>query len=114
MSMLNINYPATIYALVTAIASDGLGNLVVSVNCFSDSDCKIPVDSLEFVQTEDLTEAGVAVHKYGSLVIPDASNTSVTVADLELLCRGVKYTTATSTALKSLAIGSKISYTHIS
>ena len=46
-------------------------------------------NSVNFVQTEELAKAGIAVQKYGAIVIPSTSTSEITlVADLD----GITYT----------------------
>ena len=47
----------------------------------------------EFTQTEPATRAGIAIHKYGAVMIPSTDNTELT---LELLINGTKYTAQTT------------------
>ena len=52
-----------------------------------------------FIQTEDLTEAGIAVHPFGALMIPDGQEeTEIT---LEVVINGVKYIGATAVTAAS-------------
>ena len=55
-----------------------------------DGTATLAPNSVNFVQTEELTKAGIAVHKYGAIVIPSTiSETEITlVADLD----GTTYT----------------------
>ena len=58
-----------------------------------------------FVQTENATKAGVAIHKYGAVIIPeDAAETDIT---LEMVVNGVTYTGATAINA-STAVGANI------
>lgn len=57
--------------------------------------------NLKFVQTEDLTEAGVAVHPYGALIIPSSVSTAFTI---EVETAGEHYT-STSEISKSSDVG---------
>ena len=44
----------------------------------------------QFVQTEDATKKGVAVHKYGAVMLPVSNTVSPTI-DLDYLVNGVTY-----------------------
>lgn len=58
-----------------------------------------------FVQTENATKSGVAIHKYGAVIIPeDSAETNIT---LEMVVNGVTYTGATAINT-SIAVGSNI------
>lgn len=54
--------PAASYTVSMDSMSIGDGGTVLTFN--------VPVDGAQFVQTEDLTEAGVAVSPYGSVILP--------------------------------------------
>ena len=60
----------------------------------------------EFVQTEQATRAGVAIHKYGAVMIPATDNTELT---LELLINGTKYTAQTAIS-KANEVGATITF----
>lgn len=63
-------------------------------------------DDYEFVQTRPLTQAGIAVHKYGAVIVPaDKASTSV---QLLVKSNGTSYMAASGTAASGLSIGSKI------
>ena len=61
----------------------------------------------EFTQTEAATTAGVAIHKYGAVMIPSTDNTALT---LELLINGTKYT-AQTTISKANNVGETVTFT---
>ena len=61
----------------------------------------------QFVQTQDATENGVAIHKYGAIIIPNNVNTPLT---LELSEDGVKYTSQTPITTDSV-VGTVIKFT---
>jgi len=73
---------------------------------------EVPADSLsltptsyQFEQTEDLTKDGVAVQKYGAIIVPDA----VTDEVLSVNIAGVAYTSPSIT-FASLDVGTKITF----
>lgn len=60
-----------------------------------------------FVQTEDATEDGIAVHPYGAIIIPNAKTDGLTV---EILINGISYTGGTD--LKPASdVGDEITFT---
>ena len=63
-------------------------------------------DGTEFVQTETLTTAGVAVQKYGAMIVPSISTN--TEADIEFKCLGATYKGTGTTKLSELEVGTTI------
>lgn len=63
-------------------------------------------EGMEFVQTNDLTTGGVAVQKYGALIIPSTSTN--TVADIETKYLGSVYKGSGTTKLSELEVGASI------
>ena len=50
-------------------------------------------ERVEFIQTEALTRSGVAVHKYGAIIIPADKVTELTTLTLEVKLGAKTYTT---------------------
>ena len=64
--------------------------------------------SINFVQTEDTTEDGVAVQKFGSYIVPKtALEKSYT---LEATIKGTQYATASAIELGALAVGDTVTF----
>ena len=63
-------------------------------------------ESVEFVQTEALTTGGVAVQKYGAMIIPSTSTN--TEADIEFKWVGATYKGTGTTKLSELEVGATI------
>lgn len=63
-------------------------------------------EGTEFIQTETLTTAGVAVQKYGAMIVP-SKNTN-TEADIEVKYLGTAYKGSGTTKLSELAVGTAI------
>lgn len=59
-----------------------------------------------FVQTEDATENGIAIHKYGAVIMP---NTETSGTTLELTINGKSYTAGTALTPES-AVGDEITF----
>ena len=59
-----------------------------------------------FVQTEDATENGIAIHKYGAVIMP---NTETSGTTLEILINGKSYTAGTDLTPES-AVGDEITF----
>lgn len=66
-------------------------------------------DAIQFVQTEALTELGVAVHPYGALLIPDAKASE----ELTLVAKinGTTYTASSAIAGDTVAVGDTVTLT---
>lgn len=60
----------------------------------------------QFVQTEDATEGGIAIHKYGAVMFPADSETELT---LELIVNGTKYTAGTNVSIAT-DVGTEITF----
>lgn len=63
-------------------------------------------EGTEFVQTNKLTTGGVAVQKYGALIIPSTSTN--TEADIEVKYLGTEYKGSGTTKLSELEVGTSI------
>lgn len=99
----DITLPETITVNVDAKdVSDIATVLTISADFVS---AGLKPQNVNFIQTNELTTAGIAVQKYGGIIIPAAkSKTAITlVADIN----GTKYT-ATSTINASAAVDSKV------
>lgn len=84
--------PSTITVEITGKDTSEVGT-IFTLNVQSDTATLAP-NTLNFVQTEDLTTAGIAVQKYGAVIIPSTKSASeiTLVADLD----GTTYTGATT------------------
>lgn len=69
-----------------------------------------PTD-VEYTQTKDMTEDGVAVQKFGSYILPKDALAETYVIGASI--KGTSYATAT-TALGALSVGSKITFAKLS
>ena len=63
-------------------------------------------EGTEFVQTETLTSASVAVQKYGAMIVPSTSTN--TEADIEVKYLGTAYKGSGTTKLSELEVGASI------
>lgn len=88
-----INYPDKINVFVESV-SMAIRN-IYDENSPYDAVIKfIPmIDSYEFIQTEELTELGVAVHPYGAVIIPDYESLSEEEVTIKIMYKGTEYTT---------------------
>lgn len=87
-----IDKPSTIPVEITGKDISEVGT-IFTLNVKNDTATLAP-NTLNFVQSEDLTKAGIAVQKYGAIVIPSTQSTTpiTLVADLD----GTTYTGAES------------------
>ena len=94
--------PSTINVTVTdKSASDDVTILTLGV---TEKD-SVASQELQFTQTKDLTTQGIAVHKYGAVIIPKAqAGTAIT---LEATVQGTKYVGKTSVSSAS-AVGDAV------
>lgn len=83
--------PNTFNATV-ADKSIGNGATVISLSV-ADSAALVPSNVI-YIQTADATEDGVAIHKYGAIIIPDSE--TVTGAVIKCTIDGTEYTSATA------------------
>lgn len=88
----NITAPSTLTVHIDSKDESGEA-IVYTLRVEGEGGTLAPTD-YEFVQTEALTKAGIAVQSYGAILIPDSqSSTEIT---LELTCGGATYTGATA------------------
>ena len=64
--------------------------------------------SINFVQTEDTTEDGVAVQKFGSYIVPKTALEKTYT--LEATIKGTQYATASAIGLGALAVGDTVTF----
>ena len=98
-----ITTPSELTATVTAVDKVS-GATVVNVN-FADAVSLAPSD-VQFEQTEALTEAGVAVQKYGTFIIPKTALAETFTVSAKI--KDIAYATAEAVTLGGLAVGDTI------
>jgi hypothetical protein len=103
-----IDVPATFTAEVTDI-STVKGVSVINVLADDETASFSPTD-VQYVQTEGLTEDGVAVQRFGSYIVPKTALENSYV--LEATIKGTKYT-STSTNVGGLAQGDTVTFTKV-
>lgn len=94
----NVTSPAT--TTITVTGKDTDKDSGATVLTFSSP------EGTEFAQTETLTTAGVAVQKYGAMIVPSTSTN--TEADIEVKYFGAVYKGTGTTKLSELEVGAKI------
>ena len=88
--------------------SDEAVTFTLSVEA-SDGSATLEPMNYQFVQTQALTTAGIAVHKYGAIMIPASQfETEIT---LELVIDGNKYTNTTTKITSATAVDTTIALT---
>ena len=98
----NISMPASINVGVETKATNA-GTTVMTLSVQEDD--TFVGGNANFVQTENATKSGVAIHKYGAVIIPE--NAAETAITLEMAVNGVTYT-AETTINAATAVGSNI------
>lgn len=81
------------------------------INVALDESTSLAPSEVEYTQTEDMTEDGVAVQKFGSYILPKNALAENYVIGASI--KGTSYATAT-TALGALTVGSKITFAKLS
>jgi hypothetical protein len=104
-----IDKPATITVEITGKDVSEVGT-IFTLNV-KDNESTLAPNSVNFVQTNALTTEGIAVQKYGAIVIPSTKSASkiILVADLD----GITYTAATEITADS-AVGDTVALNKVS
>ena len=105
-SSATIATPSTFDATVTDVSKVS-GATVIAVEV-DDSTASFAPSDIQYVQTEAMTEDGVAVQKFGAFIVPKTKLESGYV--LEATIKGDSYKSA-STVVGGLAVGDTITYT---
>lgn len=99
----NIEAPATI--TVEVVNKSTAENGTVMVIEVQENDATLANSYYKFVQTEDATTKGIAVHKYGAYMFP-ANAAEGTAVVIEL--NGIKYTNSSTLLATTLTVGTTI------
>lgn len=78
------------------------------VNLVAEEDTSLAPSDVQLVQTEDMTEKGVAVQKFGSYIYPKTANDEA--FELKAMIGGTSYITATSMLLTGLTQGTEVTF----
>ena len=100
-----IDMPATIDCEITGVSKSDAGTVITIVPAIDAA--ALHQTDVQFVQTEGLTRAGVAVHKYGALIYPP---NAVTTEKLEIMAGGLVYNTAAAFDYTTAAVGDKVNF----
>ena len=96
--------PANFVATVTDISKvSGVSVINVEVD---DSTASLQPSDIQYTQTEDMTEDGVAVQKFGSFLVPKTKLTETYTVGASI--NGTAYVTSTAVQLGGLAVGDTI------
>ena len=98
----NIEAPATI--TVEVVNKSTAENGTVMIIEAQENDATLANSNYKFVQTEDATTKGIAVHKYGAYMFP--ANAEGTAVVIEL--NGIKYTNSSTLLTTTLNVGATI------
>lgn len=98
----NIAAPASITVEVTATSMNEGATVITLVPQFDGA--KIGDQSYKFVQTDDMTSKGIAVHPYGAIIYPD--NAAATTISVEMA--GNTYTSAAAFAYTTASVGDTV------
>ena len=99
----NIEAPATV--TVEVVNKSTAENGTVMVIEVQENDAALANSNYKFVQTEDATTKGIAVHKYGAYMFP-ANAAEGTAVVIEL--NGIKYTNSSTLLATTLTVGTTI------
>ena len=100
----NISMPATINVGVEAMSTNA-GTTVITLSVQEDD--TFVGGNPTFVQTQSATENGIAIHKYGAIIVPNG--VEVETLDLAMVVNGVTYT-ATTPLDNTIKVGSNVQF----
>ena len=103
-----VTYGASITGTVDSVAESD-NAIAIAISLASDTASLTP-QSYIFEQTEDLTKAGVAVQKYGALIVPKGDTDVAETLTVGIAGSTVSYSTSTAVTFASLGVGSTITF----
>lgn len=98
MGMLTIKYPESFTLPVESLVISYLGGDNSDTHCILSlgvGENKESTDAIEFLQTEELTNAGIAVHPYGAIIYKMVFDGEPDEYFLSLKYKGKTYTSTT-------------------
>lgn len=104
----SVTYGASITGTVDSVAESD-NAIAIAISLASDT-ASITPQSYIFEQTEDLTEVGVAVQKYGALIVPKGDTDIAETLTVGIAGTDVSYSTSTAVTFASLGVGSTITF----
>ena len=114
-STASLGTPSAVVYTVSSVDTDSAGNKVINLDVTSiTGGTALTYNNMRLVQNEDMTEAGVAVQPYGSIIVPSTA-TGTDKVDIEAT-DGVNSFTyeRTITQLKALAVGDTVTLSLVS
>ena len=106
-SSASISAPASLTYVVTDISSDK-HNDVITFELKDTTGGIVTGADAKFIQTEDLTEDGVAVHPYGALIIPKKATPIEVQPEAVIIPLDTKYLLASAITASQLSVGGEI------
>ena len=106
-SSATITAPASLTYTVTDISSDK-HNDVITFELKDTTGGIVTGADAKFIQTEDLTEDGVAVHPYGALIIPKKATPIEVQPEAVIIPLDTKYLLASAITASQLSVGGEI------
>ena len=76
------------------VADKSIGNGATVLSLIPDTGAGLIPSNVTFIQTANATENGIAIHKYGAIIIPDSETVTGTV--IKCMVDGIEYTSATA------------------
>lgn len=110
MALETLSLPASITFTVGSVdkAVDGSKWAIAITLIQNDlSELSLANQTIEFIETEDTVTGGVAIDKYGAIVI-NSSTTNEAEVKLTGMLDGVKYETSSKVDLETVAVGDTI------
>ena len=96
--------------LTVKITGKDTSDIATTINLGVDDSASLQPSNVNFVQTETLTEAGIAVHPYGGLIIPSTSYGM----DIQLVAKiGEQYYRATTNISEESEVGTSVTLTQV-
>ena len=108
-SSATITAPATLTFKIAGMTGDEFAD-VVTLEPTGDASL-VGGDSYKFIQTEDDTENGVAVHPYGAFIIPKKSTPLTIQPEAELIPLDTKYLLASAIGVADMSVGDTVTLT---
>ena len=97
--------PASIKLTVASIVTNENGNTIITLD--ADDDVTLNNTNYKFIQTEDCTTNGIAVHRYGAFIVPGTVSAFDAVLDVSGVLKKATIT------MSSVAVGTELTFTTV-